>query len=200
VKFTAAGNKVIQTFGSKDTKLYLYDEDMNLLQQDDDDGYSQNSLVSYNFSADTTYIIRVKFYFKEAYGMIRLAIVPTYHHDNYESAYGPYKLGTVSWSLLNDEVALFRYKFETTGEVTFNMSSSTNPDTYIYIIDPTSTSLVKKYTGDNSSTANLYDDDSGDGLQAQLIKSVRGNKDYLVLISFYNPHTKSGSFSVKTSD
>jgi len=200
LKFSVAGNKVIQTFGTKDTRLYLYDSNMNLLEQDDDDGYSTNALISYDFVADTTYILRVKFYSGSDSGDIRLAVVPTYHHDNYESAYGPYKLTTVSWSLSNDSVALFRYKFDSAGTVTFTMSSSTNTDTYLYVIDPASTSMMTKYTGSNPGASNLYDDDSGSGLQAMLTKTVQANKEYLVIISFYNPHTMSGSFSINTSN
>ena len=200
LKFSVVGNKVIQTFGTKDTRLYLYDSDMNLLEQDDDDGYSLNALISYNFAANTTYILRVKFYAGSNSGDIRLAVIPTYHHDNYESAYGPYKLTTVSWSLSNDRVALFRYKFDSAGTVTFTMSSSTNTDTYLYVIDPASTSMMTKYTGSNPGASNLYDDDSGSGLQAMLTKSVQANKEYLVIISFYNPHTMSGSFSINTSN
>ena len=157
-----------------------------------------NSLISYNFAANTEYIVRISLYSKAKCGKVKLAIMPTYHHDSYEAAYGPYGLTTVSWGLSNDRVALFRYKFSSAGDVTFTMSSSTNTDTYMYIIDPTSTDAMTRYSGSNYTTANLYDDDSGEGLQAQLKKTVVANKEYLVIIAFYNPHTMTGKFAINT--
>ena len=127
-----------------------------------------------------------------------MAIAPTYNHDNYEAMYGPYGLTTVSWSLGNNRVAFFRYTFNTAGNVTFTMSSDI--DTYIYIIDPTSNVLSVAYTGSNHNSACLYDDDSGEDNQAQLTKYVQANKEYIVIICFYNPNTMSGEFSITTSN
>ena len=191
---------MVQTFGNQNTVLELYSSDGTLLLEKsdtDDDGYSQNALFTYFFTADLEYIIRVRFYSSSTYGTIKLAIVPSYHYDNYEATYGPYSLTTVSWSLDNNKVALFRYKFNTAGNVTFTMSSTT--DTFIYVIDPTSTSLIVKYSGNNQSDINLYDDDSGGNTQAQITKTVQANKEYLVIISFYNPSTMSGDFSITSN-
>jgi len=202
IVFEASGNKVIQTFGELDTCLELYTSDGKLIMKwndTDDEGYQRNALISYNFSADTVYFVRVRLYDEEESGKVKIAIMPTYHHDSYDDAYGTYGITTVSWSLSNDRVALFRYQFGSAGNVTFTMSSSTNTDTYLYIIDPASTAEVVRYNGSNYGNANLYDDDSGEGLQAQLTKSVVANKEYLVIISFYNPHTMSGKFAIKTS-
>lgn len=127
---------------------------------------------------------------------MKLVIVPTYSHANYEAAYGTYGTTTVSWSLKADNVALFRYKFVNDGDVMFTMSAEN--DTYLYVIDPTSTDLIEKYLASDYSYDNLYDDDSGGDRQAQLIKTVEANKEYLVIISFFNPHTMSGSFSINT--
>ena len=197
VTFASSGNRVVQTFGTIDTFLELYSSDGTKLlgQADtDDDGYSLNALFSYNFSANTSYTIRVKFCSSSAYGNTKLAIVPTYHHDNYEAAYGTYSSTTVSSSLGNNAVALFRYKFDSSGIATFSMSA--DADSYIYIIDPTSTAVIARFSGDNTDIANLYDDDSGGNLQAQLSKYVQAGKEYLVIISFYNPSTMSGEFSI----
>lgn len=202
VTFATEGNRVIQTFGEQDTVLELYSSDGALLlgrYDTDDRGYNRNALISYSFDANTEYIVRISLYNKANYGMVKLAIIPTYHHDSYEDAYGTYGLTTVSWSLGNDKVALFRYQFSSAGDVTFTMSSDTNTDTFLYIIDPVSTAILTRYNGSNCGTANLYDDDSGDGLQAQLTKTVVASKEYLVIIAFYNPHTMSGDFSINTS-
>ena len=197
VSFAIGGNRVIQTFGTIDTYLELYSDDgTKLLGQSDtdDEGYSYNALLSYNFAANTSYKVRVKYYSSSSYGNTKLTIVPTYHHDNYEAAYGTYSATTVSWSLSNNRVALFRYKFDSSGIATFTMSA--NVDTYIYVLDPTSTTVVARFSGDNTNAANLYDDDSGGNLQAQLSKYVQAGKEYLIIISFYNPSTMSGDFSI----
>ena len=201
VKFNVSGTQLIQTFGSLDTVLELYSIDGTLLlgrSDTDDDGYSQNALFTYNFTADTEYIIRLRFYSSSTSGTVKLAIAPTYNHDNYEAMYGPYGLTTVSWSLGNNRVAFFRYTFNTAGNVTFTMSSDI--DTYIYIIDPTSNVLSVAYTGSNHNSACLYDDDSGEDNQAQLTKYVQANKEYIVIICFYNPNTMSGEFYITTSN
>lgn len=199
VTFRAGGNKVVQTFGLKDTVLELYSSDGTLLLgrvDTDDKGYEWNSLFSYNFTSNTEYIIRVRFYATNVSGAVKLAIVPTYSHADYNSAYGTYSITTVNWKLGIDKVALFRYKFATAGDVTFTMSAQ--KDTYLYVLDPSSTELITEYDGSNSDATNLYDDDSGGDLQAQLTKTVEADIEYLVIISFYNPHTSSGDFSINT--
>lgn len=200
VTFATGGNRVIQTFGTKDTVLELYASDGSKLlgQSDtDDNGYSNNALLSYNFTANVTYRIRVQFYSSSQYGNTKLTIVPTYNHDSYDSAYGTYGTTTVSWSLSNNRVALFRYKFDSDGLATFKMSASS--DTYLYIIDPTSTEIIAQYANSNYDVDNMYDDDSGGNYQAKITKRVQANKEYLVIISFYNPNTMSGEFSITSS-
>lgn len=200
VTFLQSGNRVIQTFGTKDTVLELYASDgSKLLERSDtdDNGYLYNALLSYNFTANVTYKIRVKFYSSSEYGTTKLTIVPTYNHDSYESAYGTYGTTTVSWSLSNNRVALFRYKFDSDGLATFKMSASS--DTYLYIIDPASTEIIAQYSNSNYDVDNMYDDDSGGNYQAKITKHVQANKEYLVIISFYNPNTMSGDFSITSS-
>lgn len=200
VKFNVSGTQLIQTFGTLDTVLELYSMDGTLLLgriDTDDDGYSRNALFTYNFTANTEYIVRIRFYSSSTSGTIKLAIAPTYNHDNYEAMYGPYSITKVGWSLSQNRVAFFRYQFNTSGNVTFTMDSE--EDTYIYFIDPSSSALSVAYTGNNQNAACLYDDDSGTDFQAQLTKYVQANKEYIVIISFYNPNTTSGEFSITTT-
>lgn len=93
-----------------------------------------------------------------------------------------------------NRVALFRFKFDTAGEVTFIMSS--DYDTYLYVIDPRSTETIVNSTGSNGEAACLYNDDSGGNRQAKVVKTVEANVEYLVFISFYNPSTTTGAFSI----
>lgn len=198
--FRSSCNRVIQTFGIQDTYLELYTSDGTLVQgrtDTDDKGYGSNALLSYEFEEGKIYILRVKFYYTYVTGAVRIGIVPTYHHDNYESAYGPYGINTWGWSLSINRVALFRYKFSESGDVTFTMLAS--GDTYLYVIDPASTDPIVRYTGSNSGAKSLYDDDSAGNFQAEITKNVTANKEYLVLISFFNPSYMSGEFKIQTS-
>ena len=198
--FRSSCNRVIQTFGIQDTYLELYTSDGTLLKgrsDTDDKGYGSNALLSYEFEEGKIYILRVKFYYTYVTGAVRIGIVPTYHHDNYESAYGPYGINTWGWSLSINRVALFRYKFSESGDVTFTMLAS--GDTYLYVIDPASTDPIVRYTGSNSGAKSLYDDDSAGNFQAEITKNVTANKEYLVLISFFNPSYMSGEFKIQTS-
>lgn len=194
ITFAAGGNNVIQTFGTRDAYLELYDASGKQLITDDDDGYKTNALISYNFSANTEYIVRVRYYFTSTSGEVKLSIIPTYHHDNYESAYGPYQKVKASWNLPLQTAALFRYQFDAAGNVTFETSSEA--DTYLYLIDPLSTEPIEQFNGSNSTAACLYDDDSAGELQSRITKTVEADKEYLAIISFYNPTTTSGDFSI----
>lgn len=203
ISFTVDGYHLIQTFGTMDTVMELYSSSgVLLVSQDasDDCGYESNALISYYFDDADIYILRIKArgtnstfaqYFK-------LSIVTTYRHDSYESAYGPYSTTSVGWSLGVTRVALFRYKFNQSGTVTFTMSSNDGMDTLLFIIDPSSNTLIQEYTGSNTSAPNLFDDDSGGNGQAQIKKQVVANKEYLAIIAFYDPD-ETGHFSISTS-
>jgi hypothetical protein len=56
------GTKLIQTFRTQDCYIYLNDSSGTMIDYDDADGYSLNSLLSYNFTANVQYKIRVKFW------------------------------------------------------------------------------------------------------------------------------------------
>lgn len=201
VTFEKGGTRVIQTFGTKDTVIELYSSSGTLLRgasDTDDEGYNTNAFLSYRFAPGVQYTIRVRFYGTGTYGTTRLAIVRTYTHDNYEAAYGTYGITSKSFNLSTNEVALFRYKFSSSGNATFTMSSADNQDTYLYVIDPTSTELITRYNN-NPGTANLYDDDSAGNYQAQLTKTVQANKEYLVILTFYDPSSTSGEVTIRTT-
>ena len=75
VTFEQSGNKVIQTFGSRDTYLYLYSQNEELLTTNDDAGYGTNALINYTVQADETYIVRLKFYNQNEVGEIKIGII-----------------------------------------------------------------------------------------------------------------------------
>ena len=203
VSFSVDGFHLIQTFGQTDTILELYAADGTPLvtaNECDDDGYEQNALISYYFEETTNYILRVKIRSTNTTftHYTKLAIVTTYPHSSYESAYGPYSTTAVGWSLGVTRVALFRYRFSQSGTVTFTMSSDDDIDTLLFLIDPSSVNLIQEYTGVNTTAPNLYDDDSGGNGQAQIKKQVTANKEYLAIIAFYDPD-ETGHFKITTT-
>jgi hypothetical protein len=185
VTFQNAGVKIIQTFGPKDAYLYLYNSSGVLLSSNDDAGYSLNALINYNTTANTTYIIRVKYYSASQAGAIKLGITPStgitangVPLTTFESIWGPFSLsGTYTVSVQN-ETQLLRYKVDSTGTYTFytDRYSSTHDyyDMYLYVVDPTSTEPC------------LYNDDSGGNLQAKITMSLQGGQEYLVITSRYS--------------
>ena len=189
VSFATGGTKLFQTFGSKDTMLYLYDENGVLLDSDDDSGYSWNALLSYNVTAGVKYIVKVKFYSSSQSGDVKLAIMPTATYSTYESTLScTTNCGASMRTLALNNVDLLRYTVPSTMTVTFTMDATY--DTYLYVIDPRSTLPIST----SASQPSTYNDDGGGNLQAKITKTLDANVPYLVIISAYNPATQSGVY------
>ncbi len=187
--FANGGNKVFQTFGTKDTQIYLYDEDGVLLASNDDSGYNLNAFLSYNVSQDTVYTIKVKFYSSSQSGDVKLAIMPTATYSTYESTLScTTNCGASMRALALNNVDLLRYTVPSAMTVTFTMDATY--DTYLYIIDPRSTAPISS----SAIQPSTYNDDGGGNLQAKITKTLDANVPYLVIISAFNPATQSGVY------
>lgn len=202
VTFWTSGNRVIQTFGANtlthDGYLEIYDMKGTKLAYDDDDGYERNALINYNFQANTSYRIRVKFYNANSQsGNVKLAIIPTYSYDNYESFYSKtdYTLG-LTWSFAQNNVKVLTYKYTTSRELTMRVTSEV--DTFLYIIDPRSAEICYEVgeNDDESITSNYpsianddyYDEeDESSMFNSRLRKKFEAGIPYLVIVSAYNP-------------
>ena len=180
VNFASAGNKLFQTFGPKDAKLYLYDMQNNLLVYDDDDGYKLNALFTYSVSANTKYRLRVQFYNSATIGDVKIGIMPiNTSQEKYEDVWGPFNPGGMTSGTSNKgTVFLTRYNVSTEGEYMFYTekpsSAESTTDMYLYLIDPTST------------TAALYDDDSAGNLQAKISTTLKPGIEYLLITTTFN--------------
>lgn len=213
VTFWTSRNRVIQTFGANtlthDGYLEIYDMKGTKLAYDDDDGYERNALINYNFQANTSYRIRVKFYNANSQsGNVKLAIIPTYSYDNYESFYSKtdYTLG-LTWSFAQNNVKVLTYKYTTSRELTMRVTSEV--DTFLYIIDPRSAEICYEVgeNDDESITSNYpsianddyYDEeDESSMFNSRLRKKFEAGIPYLVIVSAYNPssYESVGSFYV----
>jgi hypothetical protein len=197
VTFVAGGQKLIQTFGPKDSYLELYDSSGVKIagnSSTDDAGYSLNALITYNVSANTPYKIKVRFYSTSQSGSTRLAIVSAAIYNQYENIYiSPTDGSSYSANLTVGRVELLRYTSATTKTLTIQTDSSV--DTYLYLIDPRSAEPISS----NFSMQSVYNDDGGVNLQAKITKTIDANIPYLIIVAAYNPATSSGSFILKFS-
>lgn len=196
ITFGTAGSKLLQTFGTINTYMEVYDNTTGTrLEYDDDDGYSTNAFIRRVFEANKVYRIRVRFYDSDAYGSTKLVITPTTWLINpgsssiscYEDIWTV--TGKTSYSLstsiaLNSTKALVftppsdgSYTFETTGSI----------DTYMYVLDPRSSTPV---------TASDYNDNGGTGTNARLTKTLKAGVPYIVFYSAYDISSSSSTGSM----
>ena len=187
ITFSSSGYKTIQTFGTTDTYIYLYNNNGALLASNDDSGYGLNSLICFNVSANTQYKIRVKLYNSNAYGTTKLFITPAYGALNsnistlstYENIYSITNKTSYSWSSYAElnYTRMVTFTPPEEGSYTFELDSTF--DNYLYVIDPRNSELL---------ITNIdYNDDGGTGYNAKLTRYLDANVPYLIIYSKYNP-------------
>lgn len=193
-----SGNIVIQTFGECDTILELYSPDGSLLlgaDDTDDNGYDLNAFLSYNFNANTEYIIRIRLYEDQSDSLTKLAVIPTYEYESYYDIYDLYDYTRgLTWSFAQNNVKVMTYEYSAADEYTFTVTSEV--DTYLYIIDPRSTELIKSAATSSVYEDSLYNDDFGGTNDSQITKYFDEFVTYLVIVAAYNPSlsTSVGEF------
>lgn len=185
VTFDTAGYKLFQTFGNKDVKLFLYDTEYNELANNDDSGHSLNAMFNYKVEKSKPYILRVKFFSNSTTGNVKIGITPASEtYSTYE------KILTFK----NKQVSLsFTTTLNTTKVITFTPTESgtytiktlyageTKLDSYLYFIDPSTTSLC------------LYNDDGAGNLQASITSNLIANKTYFIVVSTYDITSQKGT-------
>lgn len=192
ITFAKAGNKLIQTFGPKDAYLYLYGANGNLLVSDDDSGYGRNSMISYYFSANIKYKVRIKFYSAISGGEIKLGIITTNTKPiNYEGI-GLSNIGSMTaGSTSAGSVMVERYYLTQPNacgcvfKTDRGTDTGTYSDMYLYLIDPTSTK------------PSISNDDGAGNSQAKITAMLEPGIQYLLLTTTYDIN-QSGSFRLYT--
>ena len=193
ISFPTSGIKLIQTFGPNDTMIYLYDSNNMLLEvvEDvDDAGYQNNSLISHNVTANTQYIIRVKFCFEEHYGKIKLGITHAYANttsgteiNDYDDIYVINEC--TEYTTVAEPNCTRVVVFSPPSDGRYLIEIESGYDTFIYIIDPRSTELLKF----NIEYADYgYIDDEGNASEdPYIIPTLEAGVPYLIVYSVYNP-------------
>ena len=186
---------MIQTFGYKDTVLELYTHDGAFIKSSDDEGYENNALISHEFSSNTQYKVKVKFYRPISIGEIKLVILPSDSYTNYKDING-FEYGSIytNVNLPVNKVKLFTYIPYNTQQynITTDLATLVNEyyDTYLYVIDPRSTTPISN----NFEKPSVYNDDGGDNFQARIVKSLTSNVPYLIIVSTYNITVSNSRF------
>ncbi|WP_285819602.1 hypothetical protein [Bacteroides acidifaciens] len=192
VKFNTAGNKLFQTFGPKDVKMFLFDSNYNRLAYNDDSGYSLNSLFNYNVEANKPYILRVQLYSQYDNsgnvnpGTIKIGITPSDSvNSEYEDIWHIKATNPgFSWGSRLNTTKVICFTPETSGTYKLQTNSPDGIDTYLYFVDPYSTDAC------------LYNDDSAGNLQALIQTDLVSNRRYFIIVSAFNISTKSGSMGL----
>lgn len=186
--FSVAGIKLIQTFGSSDVKIYLYDSERNLIAHNDDSGFFSNALLSCSVEANVTYILRVQFCSDARSGKIKTGIAPiSTAYSNYEDIYNSKESpATYNFSSSLNTVAVMTYTPKESGKYKFttNYIGDTVIDTCLYVVDP--------YSTDSS----LYDDNSAGNMQATISTELVAGRTYFIVVSPVVIASVSGSMTL----
>lgn len=198
ITFATGGNKLIQTFGNRHAYIALYDENSTFITSDNESGYEQNALISYNFEANKQYRLRVMFYSYIVYGEIKLAILPSTSYSTFENipAYTDYTSG-ISGPYTQNQVDVITYKRTT--QTTVKVHIEATIDSYLYIINPGS---VDPIVAANNSSPNLtkdlealYNDNYNSTYSSEITKTMLADVPYLIIACKYNPaSTVNGSY------
>lgn len=196
ISFDTSGTKLIQTFGTSDTKMWIYASDgTTLLEVDDDDGCSTNSLIYRYFEKGVKYILKLAMYSSSVSGETKLSIAPIYgvksddatEINSFENFMNINTYTTYTWTsyLATNYSKMVTWTVPETG--TYKISLTSDYDNYLYVINPL------------SSTENVwnvdYNDDS-DGINASLTRAYEKNKKYAIFYCQYSPKNEIGTNSV----
>lgn len=185
VSFKTSGNKLFQTFGEYDLKMYLFDSDNKQLAYDDDSGFDLNALFSYTVEADTPYVLRVEAYDTENMGISKIGITPaSVAYSTYESIQSIYNNEIISFNANVNTTKVFCFISQSFGYYRISTVSNDGIDGYLYLIDPESLNDC------------IFDDDSAGNLQALIEEYLEANKTYFLVVSNYNIAVQSGNLQL----
>ncbi len=185
VSFRTSGNKLFQTFGEYDLKMYLFDSDNKQLAYDDDSGFDLNALFSYTVEADTPYVLRVEAYDTENMGISKIGITPaSVAYSTYESIQSIYNNEIISFNANVNTTKVFCFTSQSFGYYRISTVSNDGIDGYLYLIDPESLNDC------------IFDDDSAGNLQALIEDYLEANKTYFLVVSTHNITVQSGNLQL----
>ncbi len=187
LSFQTSGNKMIQTFGRLGAGIYLYDSNHNYLASNFDSGYEVNSILNYNFQADTQYCLHIlPDNTPRATDVLKVVIAPTQtvysSYDDFPNMGGNMH---VYESIDLNSTYLTTIKPNASGKYAITVFNRQNRvyGTCLYIIDPV--------TGQSTYV------DSGADTQTYTTIALMAYRPYFVVVGFSNVATQSGDFSIQ---
>ncbi len=187
INFAQSGYKMIQTFSTADTRMWLYDSDrITIIDSDDDDGYDFNALIYKKLDANKDYVLKVDLYSRNSSNEVKLAIAPisgvqssdAHNMEKYERIMNINTYHNFGWGsyLVLDHAKAVTWTPPVSGN--YRISLTSEFDNYLYVIDPRKTSSLvldvdynDDYTGFNAQLSGYYEDDV----------------TYFIIYSQYNP-------------
>ena len=96
-KFTPSSNVNVKFYstGDKDTYGYIYDANLNLIDENDDGGENHNFKIAYSLKAGTTYILACKLYYSSETGSFNISLK--------SSSKSSFVWGRDNWNFINSK-------------------------------------------------------------------------------------------------
>lgn len=193
VKFNYAGKRMIQTFGTLDTYIEIYDDSNTKVAYNDDDGYNFNAFINYQFEDSKMYYINVRFCSNSTSGKVKLAITAGDYGNSFNSL-EKVEIDTGYQNVYESYLSKGRTKvftLQTTNDLysIYTWYPSSKIDLYLYLIDPRSVDAISS----SQTAANVYNDDGLSDNQAKIEKELIKDVPYVLIVSAYNPNSSSGS-------
>lgn len=188
---------LIQTFGSLDTVMRIYDDNDELIYYDDDSGYNLNSWIYFQPQSNINYTVVINLYDDYDFGKFRFSVTPAQQniYDNNFSSLddlGPLEID--EYYILESYMDLYgtyviyfkvkdygRYRIFTCGLPETGIENTFN-DMVLYLIDP------------SSENSYIYSDDVIFDNQPSIFVDLDYNKEYIIVLSTYNFTYDEGDF------
>lgn len=163
----------METIGTCDTYMYLYDSNGLQISSNDDGGQERNAKITYRLEANKFYYMKIFLFSSSAVGSFDFKI--TY------SSSGTLTYNTSKSVTLNSGQNVF-YTFIPTETKSYNIQTIGSVDTYLYLLDSNFSQLT-------------YDDDDGDSTNAKITYTLEAGRTYYIRVRLYNA-SASGTFNV----
>ena len=83
--YSGTGNLIFQTTGPEDTYIRVYDENKNLIGQDDDSGYGENAFVSVKATRATSFYVEVRILYFDGAPYLNFGLIVSENDGYYTS-------------------------------------------------------------------------------------------------------------------
>ena len=199
--FESSSVWTIQTLGDKDTEIFLYSGNgsSSLYCSDDDSGYEYNSLINHYFFGGQEYILLVQFYYPTDIGNVKIIFTPSdiTNYDSIPSIERTDNFWTQTYQNIPDQSPFSKTTLFTLSpalERNFEIETIKNAsfqDTVLFFIDPRRSDCTY-YSSNTQLMSTIFDDDSGNNLQAKIALNARAKTiPYLIITSLYNKYLDS---------